>query len=923
VRLVGRANEQQVLDDLLDAARQGLSGALVLRGDPGIGKTALLEYAAESATDFHVLRVAGVESEMELDCAALDQLCRPMANRFERLPDPQAAALGVSLGRRSGESPDRFLVGLAVLTLLSDLADERPVLCVVDDAQWLDQASAQVLGFVARRLEAESVVLVVGGRTTDGRRELSGLPVRILGGLTEADSGQLLASALAGRFDEGVQDRIVAESQGNPLALLELPRASIPAELAGGFGVPTAATVSGRIEQSFRQRIEQLPAETQRFLLVAAAEPVGDPNLLRAAAGRLGLAADALGPAETAGLLRVRRRVTFRHPLVRSAVYGSATDDDRREAHRAIAEVTDPETDPDRRAWHQAAASVEPDEDVAAELERSAARAQARGGVAAAAAFLERATALTPSRERRARRALAAAQLKLMAGSPQDARHLAALAEVGPLDPLDSARLELVRAQTAIYPTYQGAAPGLLATAARRLAPLDAALSRETYLEAIQAALYAGRFGQKGGLHAVAEAALAAPPAPQPPRPVDLLLDGLAIRYVDGDAVGVPMLQHALAAFRTESNIQWLAAAMRTAIDLADYDGWNQLANHTVQVARQNGTLAVLPRALMQLAAVHTFSGRFDEAAAAIQEGNAINAAIGAPPVPHTRLLLAGWRGRLDETTALTAIAVADATPREEGLVIMTSALATALQQIGLGHYDEALEAALKASYPEQHLWTVWALPEVIEAAVRSDKADVAATALRRLSTTTQAIGTDWALGVEARSRALLSVDRAEADKLYREAIERLGRATIATDRARAHLLYGEWLRRERRRTDARQQLRTAHDMFSAMGAEAFADRVDRELRATGERARKRSVETTLELTPQQAQIARLASEGHTNPEIASQLFISPRTVEYHLRGVFTALGITSRNQLAGALDRTKASTAHSKIAPAERRSPS
>jgi DNA-binding CsgD family transcriptional regulator len=690
--------------------------------------------------------------------------------------------------------------------------------------------------------------------------------------------------------------------------LIELPLASGPAELAGGYGIPGAASsrveggVGDRVEESFRRRVEQLPEQTRRLLLLAAAEPLGDPGLLRAAARQLGLDADAVAPAETAGLLRVRGQVAFRHPLVRSAVYGSATDEDRRVVHRAIAEATDPDTDPDRRAWHQAAASHEPDEDVAAELERSAERAHARGGFAAAAAFLERATDLTPDPERRARRALVAARAKLMAGSRHAAQRLAEVAEVGPLDPLNGARLDLLRAQTTLYPTFSSAAPRLLVNAARRLAPLHAALSRETYLEAIQAALYAGRFGEEGALRVVAQAALAAPPAPRPPRPVDLLLDGLATRYVEGEAVGVPMLKHALAAFRTETNTQWLAAAMRTAIDLADEEAWSVLANHTVQMARQNGTLAVMPRTLMQLAAVHTFSGRFDAAEAAIQEGEAICAAMGAPPVPHTRLLLAGWRGRLDETTALTATAVADATPREEGLVIMTSSLSTALQHIALGHYETALEAALKASYPEQHLWTIWALPEVIEAAVRTNKPDVAVTALDRLSTTAQAIGTDWALGVELRSRALLSDDRPQADKLYRQAIERLERTTIATDQARTHLLYGEWLRRERRRSDAREQLRTAHDMFLAMGAEGFADRVARELRATGERARRRSPETTNQLTPQQTQVARLASDGHSNSEIAAQLFISPRTVEYHLRNVFLSLGVTSRGQLARAL---------------------
>jgi DNA-binding CsgD family transcriptional regulator len=899
MRLVGRASEQQGIESLLEGARQGLSGTLVLRGEPGIGKTALLEYAAESAPDFQVLQVAGVESEMELGFAVLDQFCRPMAPHLHRLPERQAIALGVSFGVRGGESPDRFLVGLAVLMLLSELAEQRPVLCLVDDVQWLDQASAQVLGFVARRLEAESVALIMAGRSCDKRTELSGLPMLTLGGLSDADAGRLLASVLGGRFDRGVQDRIVAEAQGNPLALLELPGASMPDDLAGGFGIPDAAAVpargqgrvEGRIEDSFRRRIERLPVQTQQLLLLAAAEPVGDPHLLRAAARQLGLDADAEAPAEAAGLLRVR------------AVYGSATDDDRRAVHRAIAEVTDPHNDPDRRAWHRAAASGEPDEDVAAELERSAERAHARGGLAAAAAFLERATALTPDREPRVRRALAAAQAKLMAGSPDAARQLAAVAELGPLDPLDGARLELVRARTAIYPTYRAAAPPLLVKAARRLAPLNAALSRETYLDAIQAATSAGGLGEAGVLRAVAEAALAAPSAQEAPRSVDLLLDGLATRFVGGAAAGIPTLQRALAAFRNETDNRWLWVATRCALALGDDDTWHVLVNRQLQVARQTGTLALLPIALRQLSILHTFSGRFEDAEAAMQEADAIGSAIGAPPAAYGRVVLAAWRGRLPETTALVADAVREATARGEGLALTAASHAMAIQHIGLSHYEEALEAALKASGSDEAVYAMGSLPDVIEAALRSNKLDVAVTAVERLSAIAQAIGTEWALGVEARSRALMSDEPHEAERLYGEAIERLGNTRIAVDLARAHLLYGEWLRRERRRTDAREQLRTAHDMFLAMGAEAFADRVARELQATGERARRRTPETTNQLTPQQSQVARLASEGHSNSEIAAQLFISPRTVEYHLRNVFLSLGVTSRSQLAKALD--------------------
>jgi DNA-binding CsgD family transcriptional regulator len=581
-------------------------------------------------------------------------------------------------------------------------------------------------------------------------------------------------------------------------------------------------------------------------------------------------------------------------------VYESAANDERRAVHQAIADVTDPTKDPDRRAWHRAAASAGPDEDIASELQRSAERAQARGGKAAEAAFLERAAALTPDSARRAMRALAAAQAKLMAGSPEGARQLAGMAETGPLDPLDGARLELLLAQTALYPTFRPYATRLLVDAARRLAPLDAALSRETYFEAIQAALFAGRLADEDAPRAAGAAALSAPAALVPPRPVDVLLDGWATRLVEGAAAGFPKLKQALAAFRTETDVRWLG----TGLELWDDDAWGVLASRLVQAARETGTLTALPVALNHLAMLHTFRGHFDTAAAIIQEAGAIGSAIGAAPRLYAPLFLAGWRGRLQETRSSIAKALADGTARGEGLVIMFAQSAWAVQHIGLGHYDTALEAAQEASDPKApDFFAVLWLPEMIEAAVRNNKPDVAGAALHRLSTVTRASGTQWALGVEARSRALVCEDRIEAERLYGEALKRLGGTTIAVDLARAHLLYGEWLRRERRRTDAREHLRTAYDMFSTMGAEAFAERVARELRATGERARKRSVDTTLQLTPQQAQIARMASKGNSNREIAARLFISPRTVEYHLHQVFTTLGITSRKQLAGALD--------------------
>jgi hypothetical protein len=412
--LLDRLAERAALTGLLEAARNGRSGVLVLPGPPGIGKTALLDNMIDSAADMHIVRVAGVESEMELAFAALQQLCAPMLEgRLERLPDPQRDALAVAFGLRAGGAPDRFLVGLAALSLLSATAEKQPLLCVIDDARWLDRASAQVLAFVARRLLAEPIALVIATREPgDTFHGLAELPIR---GLATDDARELLCSVIKGPLDERVREQIIAETHGNPLALLELPQGLTPAELAGGFGLPDTPALSDRIEDSFRRRLEALPAPAQRLLLVAAAEPTGDPVLMWRAAGRLGITAESAAAVEAGGLLTLGERVTFRHPLVRSAVYRAAAPADRRAAHQALADATDPGGDPERRAWHRAQATAGHDEQVADELERPAGRAQARGGMAAAAAFLERSAALTLDPVRRAGRSLAAAQAK---GSP-------------------------------------------------------------------------------------------------------------------------------------------------------------------------------------------------------------------------------------------------------------------------------------------------------------------------------------------------------------------------------------------------------------------------------------------------------------------------------------------------------------------------
>ena len=908
VMLRGRGQQCGVLDGLLSEVRAGCSRALVIRGEPGIGKTALLGYAAQAAPDFRVARAEGVESEMELPFAALHQLSGRMLGRLGGLPGPQREALGVAFGLRPGGAPDRFLVGLAVLGLVSEVAAGRPLLCLVDDAQWLDQASAQALAFVARRLDAESVALLFSTRDRAGEGGLAGLPGLVVGGLADADARALLASVLPGRLDERVGDRIIAESGGNPLALLELPRGVTAAELAGGFGVAGARPLSGRIEDSFARRLAPLPAVTRRLLLVAAAEPTGDPALLWRAAGHLGIAAeDAAAAAEADGLLTIGGRVTFRHPLVRSAVYRSASPQDRRQVHRALAEATDPGTDPDRRAWHRAQAAAGPDEGIAAELEHSAGRAQARGGFAAAAAFLDRSATLTPEPARRGARALAAAQAKYQAGAFDAALGLVATAETGPLDEFQRARVGLLRGQIAFASSHGSDAPPLLLTAARRFEPLDAQIARKTYLEALSAALFAGRLASGVGVREVAAAGRAAPPPPQPARAPDLLLDGLAQVITEGYPAAVPVLRQAVDAFRSadvsgEEELRWILLACHGAGLLWDYESWDLLSARRAELARDAGALTTLPIALSTRVGVHLFAGEFAVAASLVAEVDSVTEATGSSIAPYAALGLAALAGREAEAFELIEAATKDAERRGEGAGLSFVQWATAVLCNSLGRYEQALAAAQQASRDSPaDLFANWSVAELIEAATRSGIPGLAADAVQWLSATAGASGSDWALGVDARSRALLSNGKT-AETRYREAIGRLGRTRLRVELARAHLLYGEWLRRANRRIDARGQLRTAHEMFAAMGAGGFAERAARELRATGERVRKRATAAPARLTARETQISQLARDGLSNPAIAAQLFMSPRTVEYHLHKVFTKLDISSRNQLHGVL---------------------
>jgi DNA-binding CsgD family transcriptional regulator len=899
MELIGRRAERDVLDRLLADIRTGDSRALVVHGEPGVGKTALLDYLAGQASGCRLTRAAGVESEMEFAYAGLQQLCAPMLDRLEHLPAPQHDALATAFGISAGPAPDRFLIGLAVLGMFSDIAEEQPLVCLVDDVQWLDRASAQVVTFVARRLRAESVGLVLATHVPNA--EIAELPELQVSGLRDADARALLDAVLTAPLDARVRDRLVAETRGNPLALLELPHLLPPEELAGGFGLPAAARLSAT-EENFRRRVEAFPEATRRLLLLAAAEPLGDLALLWRAAARLGMGAEAAAPAVEAGLAEFGTRVRFRHPLVRAAAYRSAPLRDRQLVHGALAEVTDGQLDPDRRAWHRARAAAGPDDDVAAELERSAGRARARGGLAAAAAFLESATMLTLNPAQRAERALAAASAKVEAGAFDAALDLLAVAEGGPLSDFQHARVDLVRAQLGFVTGRGRDAPPLLLRAAKRLEPIDADLSRATYLETLSAQIFAGRLAVGGGVLEVARA-VEASPRPAFPRAPDFLLDGLAAHFTNGYAAGLPILRQALSAARPgvcpDEDVHWLwLAAGIASVHVWDDESWDVLSERYVQLARAAGALSELPVALSSRAMMLLFAGELTAAASLIEEVQTATEATGGSLAPYGALGLAAFRGDQAALSALIETTTRDVTLRGEGIGMTAADWASAVLNNGIGRYQTALSAAQRATdHPADLGVSAWAAVELIEAAVRCGMTDIAAGTLRWLTEITSASATDWALGVEARSRALLN-EGEDAERLYRESIERLGRTRVRAELARAHLLYGEWLRRERRRTDARAQLRTAHQMLEEMGMAGFGERARRELQATGATARKRAVASDQGLTAQEALIARLARDGLSNPEIGARLFISARTVQYHLRKVFGKLGISSRSQL-------------------------
>ena len=904
VGFLGRTGERERLDAMLAHARDGQSAVLVIRGEPGVGKTALLRYAARQASGLRTAEVEGVQAEMELPFAGVHQLCGPMLDGLDSLADPQRNALRVALGVSAGDAPDKFLVALAVLSLLSATAQKRPLLCLVDDAQWVDAVSVQTLGFVARRLAAEPVAIVFSLREPSTTRMLDDLPQLSLKGLDAEDARVLLSRAVPGRLDDRVRDRIIAETGGNPLAMMELSRRMSPSERAEGFGSPAAGDLPSRLEERYLLRVAGLPEVTQRLMLLAAAEPLGDAALLWPAAERLSIDPGALAPAMEAGLLEIDDRVRFHHPLVRSAVYRTASPDERRRMHDALAEVSDPKLAGERRAWHRALAAAEPDEAVAAELERSAGRAQRRGGLAGAAALLERAAALTPDPAVQAGRALAAAEVSFQAGDFAATQRLLATAESGPLDGFQRARAALLRGHAAVVSRYGNEAAQLLLEAAQRLEPFDLTLARRAYMTAWMAAFTAHHLGGAEILLAVSRAVRALPPLPPDPHPLDLVIEGFALLVTDGHAAAMPLLRRAgqeVLELPVEDVLRWgwQVGGVRSAI-------WDDDAiavyERQAQVVRDAGALGELPIHLHALALERAWRGDLSGAQRLMAEAESISTSTGNQVPPFALLRILALQGREPEASSLIEAVTREGTAGGQGIAVMVAHWAAAVLYNGLGRYEEAAVAAEEVVRNGIPLWfEMWALFELVEAAARIGETDVARDALDALAATTQPAGTCLALGIEARCRALLA-DRDDAEPSYRNAIEQLDRAGVRTELARAHLIFGEWLRSEGRLREARERLRAAEAMFSEIGMEAFAERAQRELVAAGAKLRKRPVDPREDLTAQEEQIARLARAGLTNTQIGAQLFLSPRTVEWHLHKVYRKLGVGSRNGLKEAL---------------------
>ncbi|MFF4726332.1 AAA family ATPase [Streptomyces mirabilis] len=896
VPFIGRREEQRVLTELLDGVRDGHSGTLVLAGEPGTGKTSLLDRAAASGPDVQVVRIFGVESEMVLGFAALHRLLRPWLTEIDALPTPQRDALRTAFGGLAAVPADRYLVGMAVLTLLAEAAVAQPMLCIVDDAHWLDRASVEVLAFVARRLHAEAIGLIFATRP-HGLAVFDGLPALTVQGMPGDDAGSLLAASIAGRLDGAVAAKLVDGTGGNPLALVELAGTLTAEQLTGTAPLPRSLPVGTLLESHYRRQIEQFPAETRALLLLVSAAPTEEPTRLWRAAAQLGVAADRADPALSAGVLT--DSLDFRHPLIRSAVYRGADAADRRRVHAALAAVCDPVLDLDRHAWHRAEATIGLDEEVAAELERASENARIRGGYAEQAAFLSRAADLSPDPQDQAARLVAAARAHLALGEPRAARALLDRAERGLVDPVPRALARQARATAQIYSGRFTDVPTILLEAAESIADREPSLARKMMFEALQAIVFSDDRATTLTLRDLAREVLASPAAETPaPTYTDLFLTGYATRTAVGYRAAVPLMRAALATLDTAENLaeECLPLAVISAFTAEDvWDdkvgrrAWQRLEAHD----RANGALGTLRTTLMVGATWEMRAGRFAAASARHDELAELSDVLrqAHPKIQQVELL--AWSGREAEARAAATADVGFDDVINNSLAIL---------EIGLGRYAEALVGLLPSFERDMPGVANRSLHDIVEAGVRSGDHEAAKAALARMQERVPVSGTPWGLGLLARCRALMADDE-QAEELYRESADLLARTQITVELARTHLVYGEWLRRRRRRSDARAQLRKAYEMFTSMGATAFAERARTELTATGERPRGRDEQVTHGLTAQEKQVARLAAAGATNDEIAARLFLSTSTIEYHLTKIFRKLAITSRRKLAGALD--------------------
>ena len=900
--LIGRSAETRVLSTFLDDLRAGSGGALVLRGHAGTGKTALLRELADTAAQagMRLAQAVGTEAEIAFDYAGLHQTLAPFLGGMKDLPDPQRAALETAFGLAAGQAPGRYAVGLATLMLLTDVAERQPVLCVVDDAQWLDRVSQDVLAFVARRLLVDRVGLVFALREGEEHAPaLSGfseLEVRALG--PEAGR-ELLEFAAGGRVAGPLARRVLSEAAGHPLTLIELG-----GELREGRAIPDAVPglpmrVGERLERLYLDRVRDLTPAAQTLLLVAAAERLGNPEQVRRATEMLGFDPEVAMLPEVRRTLSLSPRVTFSHPLMRAAAYWGASPSERRRVHAALAKVTDPSTDPDRQAWHVAQATDGSDEAVARELEASADRARRRGGWESEQTFLRRAAELTPDPARAAARRLAAAEAGLVAGDLAGAAALAGQAVPHLADPLALARARRVQG---IFLQAEGSvaeAARTLVDAAREMGPVDPRLARDTLFEAFSVAQLEGWAKAAEVVSAVREL-----PAHAAESPGDRLLEGFADVGDGRTAAGYTELREgvrALAAARgcQETGVPRLVAWLYASGLVFEHSTWTDLERFWIPAFRDRGAIAALVPALYSLAYDHLRAGRLNAAEAALAEGRDLAEATGdqgwGPSFDQADVWLLGLRGASVEARALADRLLGESIP---GVWRDTVHLAVAELELGVGRYEAALDAAIEA----RALWSLLTPEDVVEAAMRCGRPEIARAAIEDFSPLAEAAGTPWALGLAARCQALLKGDDPTADDDYQNSIDYLQRTPVALAVARTRLVYGEWLRRQRRRRDARDQLGIALESFEQMHAHGFADRARVELAATGEHRRRQVDPAGAGLTPQELQIAQLASGGATNRDIATRLFLSAATVEYHLRSVYQKLGINRRVLLAQAL---------------------